>query len=836
MGNSMSLELKQLFRHWTYQVFAPGTLLRKKYEAFKNLLELDRKCLKRIAELEELYYGRIPADWARVTMLTRALSADVKALTTELMRMRPGHYLDLPDYRRKIEFYLAMETEPAAFDFAPPYSIPLSEAHLSPAQVGNKAARLSSLAEVEDLPVPGGFVITTRAFHYFIEYNELRSRIETLLSKVTLDSPGFVLDICEEIQRLIMEAEVPPAVEKAYRDNALALASSRGGRIQLAVRSSAVGEDTEASFAGQYDSVLGVSLSDLSDAYKKVLASKYSPKAVTYRIRYGMPDMQTPMAVLVLEMIDARTSGVVYTADPAAPDDDALAVYSVEGMARSLVDGSSSPDIITFSRDRDPKLLSRTLGGSAPQIISGDIPDEETELSDDHALTLARWGLALEDAFGGPQDIEWCMDRWGSLFMIQCRPLGTGKGHKEPKAADTITPNCDPIATGVSASPGVGIGTVCKPRRVLELDDVPEGSVLVADTLAPSFASVLERLAAVVTDTGSKASHFASVAREFGLPVIVDAKFATRSLEDGVAVTVDADTGRVYPGDLPEFHARMAERQDAHKTPFHKRLKKVISHIAPLNLTDPDADDFAPEGCRTMHDLVRFCHEKGVAEMFTLVDKGGRGLAQAKILEGGLPLVMYILDLGGGLTPQAQQVKVVDPCHFAADSISALWEGLNHPDIQWDGSLLAFDWEEFDRISAGVFSLKSKTLSSYVILGRDYMHALIRFGYHFAVIDSVCTDHSDSNYINFRFKGGGAEIGQRKLRLAFVDKVLKDAGFTVRITGDMLEASFTRASRPKVELNLLLIGMLLGKTRLMDMALTGDDQVQKLVDEFLDSI
>ncbi|GAB6175342.1 PEP/pyruvate-binding domain-containing protein [Desulfobaculum senezii] len=832
----MSLELKQLFRHWTYQVFAPGTLLRKKYEAFKRLLDLDRTCLKHIAEMEELYYGRVPADWARVTMLTRTLSADVKSLTRELMRMRPGHYLDLPDYRRKIDFYLSMQTEPPEFDFAPPYAIPLSEAHLSAAEAGNKAARLSSLAEVEDLPVPGGFVITTRAFHYFIEYNELRSRIETLLSKVTLDSPGFVLDICEEIQRLIMEAEVPPAVEEAYRDHALTLAAARGGQLQLAVRSSAVGEDTEASFAGQYDSELGVSLSDLSHAYKKVLASKYSPKAVTYRIRYGMPDMQTPMAVLVLEMIDARVSGVVYTHDPSDHDGDCLSVYSVEGMARSLVDGSSSPDIVTLSREDAPRILSRTSGAAAPQIISGDIPEDGPALGEEHALTLAKWGMALEDAFGGPQDIEWCMDRWGSLFMIQCRPLGTRKAPLDDQHDVPPEPDAEPILNGVPASPGVGIGQICKPHRIMELDDVPEGCVLVADTLSPSFASVLERLAAVITDTGSKASHFASVAREFGVPVIVDAKFATRELADGALVTVDADHGHVYDGELPELRERAAMRANVQDTPFHRRLRKVMDHIVPLNLTDPEGDDFAPDGCRTMHDIVRFCHEKAVAEMFNLVDKGGRGLAQAKILEGGLPLVMYILDLGGGLTPQAHKASAVDPCHFASDSISALWEGLNHPDIQWDGSLLAFDWEEFDRMSAGVVSLKSKTLSSYVILARDYMHALIRFGYHFAVLDTMSTDHADSNYINFRFKGGGAGIGQRKLRLAFVDKVLKDAGFTVRITGDMLEASLNRAPRPKIELNLTLIGTLLGKTRLMDMALTGDNQVQQLVDDFLDSL
>ncbi|SKA62806.1 PEP/pyruvate-binding domain-containing protein [Desulfobaculum bizertense] len=831
----MNLELRQLFRHWTYQLFAPGTLLRKKYEAFKQLLEMDRNCLKRIAELEELYYGTVSADWNRVTMLTRALSADVEALTQQLMRMRPGHYLDLPDYRRKIEFYVAMQTEPPEFDFAPPYSMTLADAHLTPELVGHKAARLSSIAEVEDLPVPGGFVITTNAFHYFIEYNELRPQIETLLSKVTLDSPGFVMDIAEEIQRIILDASVPPAVEQEYRDHALALASSRGGMVQLAVRSSAVGEDTEASFAGQYDSVLNVSLSDLSDAYKKVLASKYSAKAISYRVRYGMPDMQTPMAALVLEMIDARASGVLYTRDPAVPEKDILQVYSIEGMARPLVDGSSSPEIITLDHNDPSTVLFHERGGGAPQVISGDVPVDEISLTEDHARTLGGWGVLLENAFGAPQDIEWCMDRWGSLFLIQCRPLQSSHTKQSVPQALPDVPH-PAIAEGVPASAGIGIGTVYRPSSTVALDTVPQGAVLVADTLSPNFASVMENLAAVVTDTGSSASHFASVAREFGLPVVVNAKFATRILKDGETVTVNGEDGRVYSGSIQELEQYAAQSKTAPSSPFHARLNRVMKYVSPLHLTDPEAEDFSPAGCRTMHDIVRFCHETAVTEMFNLVNKSQRGLSGGKLLQSGLPLVLRIIDLGGGLTPQALHEREVTACHFASDSLNALWEGLNHPDIQWDGSLLAFDWEEFDRVSAGVMSLKSKTLSSYILVGHEYMHALIRFGYHFAVIDSMVTQHPDSNYINFRFMGGGADISQRRLRLSFVDKVLSDAGFSVHITGELLEASLQRGAQPQMELNLTLLGTLLGKTRLMDMVLTGDDQVQELVDSFMDSI
>ncbi|WP_461208883.1 PEP/pyruvate-binding domain-containing protein [Desulfocurvus sp. DL9XJH121] len=830
---------KELFKHWTYQVFAPGTLLRRKYESFKNLLEIDRSCLERIAELEELHYSPAPVDWTRVQNLVRELQVQADFLVRELMAMSPGRYLDLPDYRNKISFYLTMASELPDFDFSPPYAIAMEEAAALPNRAGGKAHNLALLAGASGLPVPQGFVITTRAYHYFIEYNELRPRIDTLLAKVNLDAPGFVSDICEEIRRLVLSGDVPPEVEREYRDHAIRLAASRGGRVHLAVRSSAVGEDSDASFAGQYESVLGVGLSDLGAAYKEVLASKYSAKAVTYRIRYGLPDPATPMAVLVMEMVDPAASGVVYTRDPARPDEDRMAVYVVGGLGRNLVDGSSSPEILTLTREAEPAVLERRSGGGAPQVVCGDTPEAEPCLPEDRAVTLARAALALERLLGAPQDMEWCMDQGGSLFMLQARPLAGAeplpKGGGEQKQEAPGVP-AEPLLTGLPASPGVGLGPVHRPMRLSDLDSVPQGCVLVADTLSPAYASVLERLAAVVTDTGSKASHFASVAREFGLPVVVDAKFATRDLGEGVVVTVDADTGRVYAGEVPELKRRAGRRAARRDTPFHKRMAEVMRHVSPLNLVDPDAEAFQPKNCRSIHDVVRFCHETGVAEMFSLVGKGGRGLARARLFDGGLPLVMYVLDLGGGLTPDGARADTVRPEHFASPASKALWKGLNHPDVQWDGSLLAFDWEEFDRMSGGVMSLKSKTLASYAVVAREYMHLLMRFGYHFAVIDTMCGPHEQSNYVGFRFKGGGAEVGKRLLRLDFVRKILADAGFSVTTRGDMLDARLMAAPAVKIEASLALIGTLLGKTRLMDMALTGDDQVQELVDRFLESL
>ena len=54
--------ITNLFKHWTYQLFTPGTVLRKKYEAFKSLLMHDKRAHEFMAELEEIYYNQTKVD------------------------------------------------------------------------------------------------------------------------------------------------------------------------------------------------------------------------------------------------------------------------------------------------------------------------------------------------------------------------------------------------------------------------------------------------------------------------------------------------------------------------------------------------------------------------------------------------------------------------------------------------------------------------------------------------------------------------------------------------------------------------------------------------------
>jgi pyruvate,water dikinase len=825
------MNLSRLFKYWTLQILAPDKLLRQKYFSFKELLQHDKKSLELITDLEDILHTGSPADWARVERLVRALNWSVGSLTRSLVSMHPGAYGELERRFTALESSLLDAISLPEGDCDPPYTLTLTEAASEPGLAGGKAHALSRVLMETGLPGPWGFVITTKAFHLFVAHNDLRHRLDELLAAVCLDDWERLEGLSREMTAMVREGEVPPAVGEDIRRR-LAEQRRQGGTGAYSLRSSAVSEDGDISFAGQYTTVLQVSSEDVLAAYKEVLASKYAPRAVAYRLRSGLVDQETPMAVLVMEMIEARVSGVVYTWDREAGGGtpEFLAVYAVPGLGHRLVDGSAEPEVHYFTREPHPRLVKSISGRSC----SLELP-EKACLSPETAGLLAGWGMRLEELASCPRDIEWCQDHLGVCYLLQARRLVTGNNSAPAWPEERETHPADHAVLldgGVTASSGVGTGPVYVIRSEAELGEVPYGSVLVSPTLSPSLAGVIGRLRAVVAEGGSRASHFASVAREFGVPVLAAAHEAAKRLPSGHIVTVDADQSRVYQGEVAGLKKEAPRWLFAPGAPFPARLQKVMELVSPLHLLDPVSPDFSPENCTSMHDLVRFAHEKGMAEMFSLVGRGDRGLARARQLATNLPLTMYVLDLEGGVAPEATDKKTIDPQFITSLLMRACWEGLTHPEVTWHKGLVYLDWGEVDRVSAGIMSLKSALLASYAVVARDYLHLVLRFGYHFAVLDALGGENPEANYIAFRFKGGGGNYENRLRRVELIKLILEWAGFMVKTRGDLLDARFDRRPAELTLARLTLLGILQGKTLLLDMALDSEYQVQEMVDAF----
>ncbi len=843
----MAMIISQLFKHWTYQVFAPGALLRTKYDAFRKLLRLDEACLQLIAELEEIHFGQEYADWTRIAWLCERLCDLSEQLVQQLQSMNPTRYMDLPEYLRKIIFYTRFGLDLDSQAPAPDFICPLDQAAQHPELAGGKAVNLATARERTSISIPPGRVATTAAYAYFMEASGLRPRVDQLLRQVRLSAPEELEQLSATLQSLILDAETPELLRRDLESAAAELCSAGG---LLAVRSSARAEDGQVSFAGQYKSMLRVRPKDIDQAYKQVLASKYAPHALVYRILHGLADDEAPMAVLLMPMVRIRAAGVIYTKDQDRTQtlQGMLSIHAIrtdkdsgtEGEA--LVAGLAESRVYCFSRAQEP----------VPMQWEDENPPLTAPLTLKQARQLAVWAMELETLFGAPQDIEWVLDLSGNPHILQSRAHVSEAPPEPPESLPGSAPEAADGGAelpadrseaparvlleqaGVRASSGVGCGRVKHIRTVAELSALPAGSVAVTPYLWPDLALALPRLAAVVAQTGSRASHFASIARARGLPVLSGVENAFGLLPEETEVTVDAVRGMVLAG-KDETLLRSNAGAPRIIGPSLDRLTGMARYLFELNLTDPSSESFTPQGCKSLHDITRFAHEKAVAEMFSLVDKGGRGLGRAMKLTCKLPVAFYLLDLGGGVFEAARHKKELNPDDIRNASMWSFWEGFTSPDIPWSDDLPHMDWEQFDSVSAGIFSKDAKFLASYVILGEDYLHLMLRFGYHFSVLDCLCGENHRTNYINFRFKGGGGSMEQRHARLVFLRRLLEEYGFTVNTTGDMLDAAHPPDQEAVLQRKLYFLGRIIAKSRLMDISLSGPQEALDLAEEFLES-
>lgn len=382
------------------------------------------------------------------------------------------------------------------------------------------------------------------------------------------------------------------------------------------------------------------------------------------------------------------------------------------------------------------------------------------------------------------------------------------------------------------------LGQACGPAYCVDashpVEQVPAGAILVVRESLPSYVQVLDRINGVLAELGSVAGHFSTVCREFGIPLLCGLGRLIEVIPQGQLITMSAEGRVVYQGDLLTNLITVPLHESQQQLPFFQKLRKLLANITPLHLIDPTAKGFMPESCRSLHDIIRFCHEQAVRTMFSLGDRLSNKSANRKKLLSKLPFDIFMVDVGGGLAAAAKQQQTIELEQVRSIPFLALWTGLNHPSVQWP-ERAHFDWKHFGEMAMadGIASTDSPDFASYAVLGGDYVHLIMRFGYHFTLVDSICGEDSASNYCQFRFAGGGADFFGRLLRLDFIAILLRQAGFLVEMRGDLLDARIAGLSRAAMQRQLVTLGRLLGTTKLMDMSLHDKQEVQQYVQDFL---
>lgn len=352
---------------------------------------------------------------------------------------------------------------------AGPRVLELSELRASDAsRVGPKMARLGQLA-ADGWRVPDGYAVTADALDGWLPA-AARAELERLFSATTADDDGAhegghedLAPLAEPARRLIESQPLPAWLEDAVAE-AHARLEQRAARgaagdaapLRVAVRSSAVGEDGHAaSFAGQYETYLGVSgVTEVLRHIRKCWASGYSAHALAYRRRFGGagPLRAHDLAVGVLELVDARSAGVAFTIDPVTGERSRLVVEGNWGFGESVVSGHVSPDHWTVERDTWRVLTERTgakqswaaFSAQAGRVVLEPLPaglGAQACLSEQEVRYICQQAAAIEAAEGVPQDVEWAiardLDFPDSVFFLQHRPETTWtrqarQAHPEP--------------------------------------------------------------------------------------------------------------------------------------------------------------------------------------------------------------------------------------------------------------------------------------------------------------------------------------------------------------------------------------------------------------------
>jgi len=402
---------------------------------------------------------------------------------------------------------------------------------------GPKAANLARLGHA-GLPIPHGFCVDADAYRLQIA----AAGLEIHVRRVASSDAGEARRAALAMKLGLLEAPIAPAVLEPLLDAWRALSASGA---QTVVRSSALVEDRfGASFAGQFESYLGLESQDeFLTAVRSCWAALWATRVLRYMATHDASPADTAMAVLVQPLIAARVSGggLSRTADGD------MVLTAAMGLGSAIAQGEVVPDRFLLSR-----------AGALRAASAGYVEHRRGCV---HATSLAAAGRSsgvseptlgvarvrelgvllreCEEAMGMPVEIEWALDGAG-FKLLQARPL-----HVQAPAVPEEIWLRHPGLNGHPAGVGWGSGRACVVSCECELARVAPGDVLVTRVAGPSLSQVLLRVAGVVAELGGSTSHLAALARERGIPAVFGVPEATTRIPDGARIAVDGVAGIV---------------------------------------------------------------------------------------------------------------------------------------------------------------------------------------------------------------------------------------------------------------------------------------------------
>ncbi len=805
--------------------------IQRRFSGFLALLDGNKRVLGVIADLEEKSQGEHLFDINYIRASLETLRSGIGDIVERMIELGGEAYLPLRERQATIFGRIEEILEGRRPLPEDDYTIPLLELGRERASsVGGKAAQLGELGSRLGLPVPEGFAISAWAYKRFVDENRLQERIGQHIGGLDVRRHQDLERASAAIQTMILESPVPDdlarSIEGACRD-----LTRRSQATRLALRSSAIGEDSQWSFAGQYRTYLGVCPDDVVDRYRQVLAGKFSPEAIYYLLSHDLQEHELAMSVACVAMVDAVASGVVYTRDPVRPEDDSLLVQSIFGLGQYLVDGTLTPDLFRLSR-KDASIQAVELADKPVRlslqpdgtVTAEDVPQalrSAPSTSDDQLRTLAAYATRIEEHYGVPQDIEWAVGRDGRIRLLQTRPLRVARAARPSSVVD-VSGLLALCTGGTTVCLGAGAGAVCIVTGPRDLGRVADGAVVVSPRPFPGLITVMGKARAIVTEVGGVASHMATLAREHRVPALGGVVGATE-IPEGTRVTVDATTGVIFAGEHSDLvAARRPEPELFEDAAIFGLLEQVLAWVVPLHLLHPSAPEFRAERCETLHDITRFAHQRAMEEIFKGATEREPGERLGRRLKTDIPLEVHLIYMDRPARGAAAR-RAVSEDQIGSAPLQAFWDGVREEG--WPAHARPVNLSGFVSVVStqmGTGSREDFAKASFALLSQQYMLLSLHLGYHFTTFEAMCSDDPTKNYIRMQFKGGGASADRRLRRIGLMMEVLSLLGFEHASKGDFLDSLVAYEEAPSILAKLVKLGRLSMLTKQLDMALSND--------------
>ncbi len=292
---------------------------------------------------------------------------------------------------------------------------------------GGKGASLGEMTYA-GIPVPPGFVVLASTFEEFLRSCAIHEEIDAILHTVDVKTMHTVERASEEIQGIIMGAEMPAAISRE-----IVSAFNGLGCKYVAVRSSATAEDSStAAWAGQLDSFLNTTAVTLLENVKRCWASLFTPRAIFYRHEKNLHETHISVAVVVQQMVASEVSGIGFSVHPVSCDENQLIIEAGLGLGEAIVSGQITPDSYVVEKS-DLKIVERSVASQRRglfRVESGggnewrEVEGGGQKLRDGQIVSLAKLIISIEKHYGFPVDVEWAYAS-GEFYIVQSRPITT---------------------------------------------------------------------------------------------------------------------------------------------------------------------------------------------------------------------------------------------------------------------------------------------------------------------------------------------------------------------------------------------------------------------------